>query len=305
MERNENLGRWVDARMAALSQTEWQPNTAQAWVKLRGRNQPQPRVWLAAASAAAAVCLLLLAIPASRAIAQRLWETVFMRRVEVVRVNTDNIKSLTADWVNAPQAPRYVADVQEAARLAGFTPLFPPALHRPGTFAVVGELHARLVLRKSAIEEDLRRAGATDVHVPAEWDGLVLTATVHPVVIGEYRDMVLMQTQHVTLATPAGFSLQHLGEIVFRILGRNAGEARELGTKFARNPYWFFAIPQEENVSLEEVRLNNGTGMLVEDFDDDGKSERLAMLWSTPDRLYTLTGGMSREFAIAAANSVR
>ena len=61
---------------------------------------------------------------------------------------------------------------------------------------------------------------------------------------------------------------------------------------------------RNERVELREVRLNAGNGVLIEDFDDRGQSERVAILWNTPDRIFTVSGKLSRELAVTVANAI-
>jgi hypothetical protein len=56
---------------------------------------------------------------------------------------------------------------------------------------------------------------------------------------------------------------------------------------------------------MREVALNSGTGMMIRDFDDNGQQERVALLWSTSDRIYMLSGKMSENLAVTVANSVQ
>jgi hypothetical protein len=93
--------------------------------------------------------------------------------------------------------------------------------------------------------------------------------------------------------------------MTFRILKVDPREARELARKFAANPGWLFAVPPEDRVEMREVALNSGAGMMIRDFDDNGQQERVALLWSTSDRIYMLSGKMSENLAVTVANSVQ
>src|ERR1700722_797872 len=89
---------WVDDRLATLSpDCNWQPNETQARARLRelasrrGGATGRKWTWAAASTIAAGLCIL--AFPASRAVAQRVWvpcveacQGLWLDVVDVVRV---------------------------------------------------------------------------------------------------------------------------------------------------------------------------------------------------------------------------
>ncbi|MGD1097297.1 MAG: TlpA disulfide reductase family protein [Bryobacteraceae bacterium] len=94
-----NVDNWVDDRLAALSpDSNWQPNETRARAQLRelaGRpgNASGRRKWTWAAASTIAAGLCVLAFPAPRAVAQRLWvpcveacQGLWLGVVDVVRV---------------------------------------------------------------------------------------------------------------------------------------------------------------------------------------------------------------------------
>lgn len=106
------------------------------------------------------------------------------------------------------------------------------------------------------------------------------------------------------LVAPPDFDAAHLVEVTFRIFGVNRQDARLLSERFAANPAWFLGIPQDDEVTIQEVSLRSGRGMYIEDFNEQGRSERAALVWSTSDRVYVLSGNMSRQRAILVADSI-
>jgi hypothetical protein len=50
---------------------------------------------------------------------------------------------------------------------------------------------------------------------------------------------------------------------------------------------------------VEEIALNSGPATLLQE------SQRTTVIWSVPDRVYLLSGKLSRELAIAVANAVQ
>src|ERR1035441_6990956 len=85
-----------------------------------------------------------------------------------------------------------VQNVDEAERKAGFKPYLPasgmldgnPGISVTGPIAVEQTIHVR------DIESALRKVGASDVQVPAEWEGMQLRAGIGPMVAANYPDDV-------------------------------------------------------------------------------------------------------------------
>jgi hypothetical protein len=315
MEKSEDnsVSAWVDARMETLAPPQgWIPDRERGLQRLRDgqrREAPQRRSWIWASAAAAAVCLVALALPAPRALAQRLWERLFIGRIEVVRFELDEEagKVLRAEIVNAPGQPSLVRDAGEASRLAGFLPRLPAAgvLRDSPRLSVIGPITAQLRISNQELEAALRRAGAAEIEVPRNWEGARFAVRVSPMVIADYPDVSVLQSVPIALDLPSGFELSRFLEVAFRILRVEPREARYLSEKFAANPAWFLGIPQDENVEIREVRIGSGQGMLMEDFDQTGASERVAVVWNVPDRIYAVSGKVSHELALAVANSIR
>ena len=117
MERNEegqNVGRWVDERMAILAPAdEWEPNVPRGLAHFRAKREevrrPRQRwAWVAAASLV--ICISLMATPVTRAFAQRCLsacvnETGWVR--QILNVGTSGARSNT---VYAPEARRMAPD---------------------------------------------------------------------------------------------------------------------------------------------------------------------------------------------------
>ena len=124
---------WVDKQLASLPAIDREPNIAKALAALRARErgrQAVKRRWTWAVSTAAVICVALLTLPGSRVVAQRLWDSLFLKRAEIVRVNFENIpKALTADILSGRSGPEGVSSIDEAEHKAGFHPLLPRARH--------------------------------------------------------------------------------------------------------------------------------------------------------------------------------
>jgi hypothetical protein len=280
-----NVGKWVDDRMAELAPPEGvKANSYRALTLLMGRDRAiriRRTTWARAGAVASLICLVL-ALPAARAIAQRLWDSWILKRIEIVKLDL-HASPLNPEWSlqvlpgGSVGEPRSVGGIEETGRLAGFDPRLPPPNLINGVPKITvmggGSVSARLSV--SDITAALARAGAPDVNVPKEWEGVVLGARVGSLVFAEYRDITLVQGQPVALVAPAGFPVPQFLEIIFQTLGAKSDEARHLGQRFATNPAWFFGIPIKERVGIREVSISAGTGIIIETFDAAAQSEAL------------------------------
>jgi len=89
---------------------------------------------------------------------------------------------------------------------------------------------------------------------------------------------------------------------LFRVVGIDAPDARTLRQKFAANPAVLFPIPIRYEMDIHEVRLNSGSGLLLQ---NGSKIGDLALVWSTADHIYFLTGGLTEAQVIELANSIQ
>jgi hypothetical protein len=285
---NNSEDRWVTERLATLD-PDWQADAAAARARLDERLEARrPWSWIAAATAAAA-CAAVLTFPAPRAIAQRLWDRLVLNRVEVVRIDLPKLPLKSEVTMNGGQVP--VKDPDEAERVAGFRPNLPAAgvAAAEPALSVTSRITARQTVRVADLEAALKRAGAAHVRVPAEWDGVTIQANIGPMVTADYPDGQVLQSRPVELLVPSGFALEHFIEVAFQSIGVGYRQASEMSRKFAANPALLLNIPSDEAASVREVPLRGGTGLAIDDFDDGGKLERVTIVWSTSERVYSVS----------------
>jgi len=300
--------RWVAERLAML-EPEWQPDFAhgrklldEGFAKRTGS-----RRWMVAAAAAAAMCVAAVALPQTRAFAQQLWYRVVLHRVDVVRLDLSDLPLHSEVSMKGPgEAAR---DVDDAERKAGFRPYLPaagllaaePALTTVPRFDLAQTIHVR------DLETALRKVGAGDVQVPAEWEGVQLRTAIGPMVAADYPDDVqVLQVRPIELSIPPGFALERFAEVAFRSLGVSVWEARALAQKFVANPAWFLDVPPDEVVHIQEVALRNGSALVIEDRDDEGRPwlvQRVTVIRTTPERIYAVCT-KTRELAIRIAEAL-
>lgn len=301
MENRKDMN-WVDDRLSALGpDSDWLPNITHARARLeeyRTARKSRIRTWTWAGATAAATCAALLSFPASRAIAQRLWESHVLNRVETASVNLD---ALPVRWSLTGGYSEGVHDVAEAERKAGFSANLPAPGFLAGSPAIslIEPASAQVIIDAAGLAKALERVGAADLTVPNEWDGPSFGFQMGPVIEARYQNVTIKQCRPIILVTPPGFSMDRFAEIAFRIGGLDANQASSLAAKFAANPSWLIGVPRDAAESIEEVSLPSGPAILTED------SGELSLIWSTPGRVYEVSGKISRGLAITTANSIQ
>ncbi|HYP14946.1 MAG TPA: hypothetical protein VEQ63_13545 [Bryobacteraceae bacterium] len=299
---------WVNDRISSLDvNADWRPEVGIARSRLSNlaerKNRQRMQLTWAGATAALGIASLL-AVPSTRAVAQRYWNTLVLNGVEVARFDADAFPmrlSLTGGQGVMARDPA------EAEQIVGFRLHLPPS-GVTGGVAKVGVMHkgsAQVTLDNGDLRSALDKAGASDVRLPADWNLQRLAVQFGPLVETKYSDVTLVQGPPVVLLTPADFSLAAFAEVAFRIGGIYPTEARTLGRAFAANPSWLIGIAQADSVTIRDVSLRSGPGILIEDVREQDPEERLVLVWSTTDRTFVLNGNVSAERLIAVANSVQ
>jgi hypothetical protein len=311
------LRQWVVTQTRYLDPpTAWQSDPAAALVRFHTRlesDRPRARRWRAlawpiAAMLAVAVSLML---PASRVVAQQLWQLLTVRRVSFIRVNPwpDGVPSPDVKLIGTPIPPIPARDTTDVTWRVHFAPRLP----RPGVlsdaprFSTTLGLSAGTVVNATDLELALRKAGVTDQVVPSAWNGAHLALHTSAIVIAEWPDVVLAQSLPLTLTAPPGFDFSTFSAIILRVLGVGPDEALRLAQRVGTAPPWLVPVTKDFDLraNIEEVQLNSGPGTLLQQTADDGTVKRTSLFWNVPDRVYLLTGTISRELTIAAANAVQ
>jgi hypothetical protein len=168
-------------------------------------------------------------------------------------------------------------------------------------------LSAGAVIRTADLELALHKAGIADQAVPRGWDGAQIAIHTSAIAIAEWPDIILAQSLPLTLTTPPGVDFSAFSALVLRVLGISPDEARKLAGQMGTTPPWLAPIAHDfkQGATIQEIALNSGTATLLQETDGDGSVQRITLLWSVPDRVYLLTGKLSRDLAIATANAVQ
>jgi hypothetical protein len=232
-------------------------------------------------------------------------QPVTLKRFEVLRVDRADIErlpeSLRGVFADPSPSAEAVATADEAAARAGFTPRLPKSTDKL-EFGVTDSFKGQATIHIDELNAALRNANASDIAIPREWDGVEITIQQGSGILTDYGGFFITQAPPLTLTAPSGFPLDRFMEAIFRILGVNAMEASKLREKFAANPAAFFPIGTRYEMDIHEVRLNSGSGMLLQNADRIGE---LAFAWSTTDRSYFITGQLTEAKVIEIANSIQ
>jgi hypothetical protein len=312
----EELSRWVAKQTAYLDPPAgWRPDSATALTRFQARIETdRPRRvswrWLVWAAAAALVGAVIVLLPAGRGVAQQLWQFLTVRQVAFIRVNPwpEGVPSPKVNLIGMPIPPVPARDVNEAGARVHYNPRLPyQTLSGTPRLSTTFSLSVGTVVRVADLELALRKAGVTDQTVPPQWDGAQLALHTSAIVIAEWPDIVFAQSLPLTLTVPPGFDFAAYSALVLRVVGVGPDEARRLAQRMGTVPSWLAPIGVDirERATIEEIDLNSGPATLLQETEEDGSVKRITVVWSVPDRVYSLSGKLSRELAIATANAVQ
>jgi hypothetical protein len=73
----------------------------------------------------------------------------------------------------------------------------------------------------------------------------------------------------------------------------------------AAAPFALFAVSPSEELTMQRVTLAAGRGTLVRHVNENGTPGRVSLVWTSPDRLYALTGDLAEAELLAVAEAIR
>jgi hypothetical protein len=296
---------WVANRLATI-EPQWHSELTHGRELLDARlaKHSHVPVWMAAAAATAAVCIAMIALPGTRVLAQELWYRLVLHRVDVMRLDLSKLPlrvHVTTDGLE-----QSVPDVNAAERLAGFRPYLPSpgGLGATPGISVSGPIDIDQTIHVRDIESALDKVGASDVQIPFAWEGAQLHIHIGPVIAANYPDRTqILQTRLIDMSVPPDFPLERFTEVAFRSIGVPLWEARAIAREFAADPAWLLDFPSDEKVNIQEVILQTGPALLIEDLDNHGNVERATVFRSTSERIYSVSSE-SRELSIKTIDTL-
>jgi hypothetical protein len=240
-----------------------------------------------------------------QAIALQAPQNFVLKRFEVIRVNPDGMRRLPQSvrpiFLDPAPDGEPIHNLEDAARRLGFTPRLLSG-KAPAQLFVTGPVSEEVKISVADLNAALREAKVENVTVPATWDGVVIRIDQRPGILADYGDFLFAQAASSTLSTPPGFRLEQFFEVLFRVMGINAPEARVLRDKFAAAPSAFFPIPTRYDMDIRQVPITSGPGLLLQNADKGGE---LIFMWSAGDRSYFLMGLINEDQAIAVGKSLQ
>jgi hypothetical protein len=312
-----NVSDWVDECLSSLdvdSEDGSPTDAATALSRVHARRLSAKRrrkVLIVSCVSLCGVLLLVAALPSTRIYAQRLLARFDANRFEALPVAPGDFNRLPGSvrgvLVNPPIAHTPVANMEQAISRAGFVPRLPQSdgLGRPlqaPKLTLVDSIHKQSRISVDELRMALQREGIEGVLVPQSWDGAQIDVDESVGIAAEYDHIYLAQRLPLKLEAPQDFSLDQFLEVLFRIVGLNAAEAANLRQKYATHPADFLTVPPR--LPSHEVQLPSGPGLVLENFHGE-YAEGMMLIWSTPDRVFFLTGKMAEAQAIAIAESLQ
>ena len=105
------------------------------------------------------------------------------------------------------------------------------------------------------------------------------------------------------LSIASGFPLEHFATVAFRSIGVSSWEARAMAQRFSGNPPWLLDLPPAAVVNIQEVSIHARPAMLIEEVNDRGAVERVTVVRSTSERMYSVSSG-DRELSMKIADAL-
>lgn len=322
--KHTNTTEWVGARLAELAPTpDWQPNPDLGLAHLRSYERQakhRRRVQRGAALAILIAFVLTLTVPASRGIARQLLDRFYMTRPEAVRSTTPRSEPqlFIMEYTSPPFIGRFVSNVAEARKEAGFSPLLPPILVEQiasglAVLKVSGPIDAHITISVRDLMAALQSRGI-GAKVPRDWDGVEIGYHLGPGILVAFLGGTLGQSQRPALITPPGFPLIDFTEIALEGAGLTASEAHNARNMLADSGGAFSLVPSDAKSNFHDVSLKTGRGLLFENDTDNDERQKcsfcpgpheLVLTWAASDRIFQLRSQtMTVDQVVALANSI-
>jgi hypothetical protein len=206
--------------------------------------------------------------------------------------------------------PTAVGSVELAASMAGMTvqqPTWQPNLTTLAGVQVMGERAVQVIANTAQMQSVLDALGIDDIEIPPAVNGQSAVVRVPPVVELWYQQELndgrlgrrasLLQVRTPTVALPDGIELATFGEIGLRILGLEAGQARQLARRIDWHSTLLVPVPPRANsVRHVEIRGGQGLGIMFDELN--------ILVWSQGDRVFAMRSSFTMDDTIRIAQSI-
>ena len=230
---------------------------------------------------------------------------IVLNRFEVIRVDSQDIErvpgSLRQIFADPLPDAEVVNNLTDATTRAGFTARLPKS-DKPQQVGVISPTSVQLKINVAELRAALNDAKATGVVVPDAWDGLTMNLQQGAGVFVDFGDFFIAQAPARTLSAEKGLPVEEFLEVLLRVLGMDAMQARALRQAFAAAPAGFFPIPKRFEMDIHPVKLRTGSGLFLQNASKQGE---VALAWSDADRTYFLSGFVTESQATAMADTLQ
>ena len=208
--------------------------------------------------------------------------------------------STKPEFLREPGEPQVVADVTEAAALAGFQAKVPGELPEGaslGQVAVEVGPHMRMTVERNAVEAALAYLDLADVTLPP-MEQVTVEVDVPAAVVQEYlvsnpygeRDasFAIRQAPSPAVDVPDGVDPQAMGEILLQVLGKQSDEARRIAQSIDWTSTFILPLPSDM-VRSYDVQVDGMPGVILEETPgSDGYRRRKVLLWERDGVVYAV-----------------
>jgi hypothetical protein len=285
---------------------------------------------------------LVVAIPSTRALADRLLNLFRVQQVAVVPVDFTGMQQLTGDstfgkqisqilassitMTKEPESPVVAANPEEASQIAGFSVRLPSGMTPTRITVEKGAAFSFKVDRAKA-QALLDEAGRKDLVLPNSIDGTDISVDIPSGVSTSYGKcpdptaegaglnlaggsggrtypdcVILAQIPSPTVNAPADVNVSQLAQIGLEFSGMSPEQA----AAFAKTVDWTssLVIPIPKNAATyEQIAVDGVTGTLIQRPADD--APQFALVWVKNGIIYAIGGlGSNSQSAIQMANAL-
>lgn len=286
------------------------------------------------------VLAVILAVPATRALADQVLNLFRVEQVTVVPVDFSGMKQLNgngqlgqqlSDMVSSsvtvkqkPGEPEQVSNAADASQKAGFTVRLPQS-ETFSRLSVQNGAAYNFKIDQTKAQALLNEAGRSDLVLPKDIDGAVVGVKIPASVRADfgscpdpsadesvargspgrkYADcVILLEMPSPTVDAPASVDVQQLAQIGLEFTGMTQAQA----AAFTKTVDWTstLVVPIPKNAATyEQVTVDGVTGTLVQRPSDDAAD--FVLIWIKNGIVYSIGGlGSNSQRAIDIANSLK
>ena len=283
---------------------------------------------------------LVLAIPATRALADQVLNLFRVQQVTVVPIDFTGLQQLNGNsalgkqiselvsssvtMTKKPGAPVAAADAADASQKTGFSVRLPQNM-TASRINVQNEAAFNLTIDRTKAQALLDEAGRSDLVLPNDIDGAVISVTVPASVRVDYGTcpnpsgatsgpsgknpqdypdcVILSEIPSPTVEAPANVDVAQLAQLGLEFSGMSSTQA----AAFTKSVDWTstLVVPIPKNATTnEQVSVDGVTGTLVQR--PAGDVAQYVLLWAKNGIVYAIGGpGTNSQQAIDMANSLR